>query len=64
VRTLDVTIETNTDGDNVVVFPARKEDIDPPFEYEEKLEWIRLSVDTFLRHVREIDDVRRALAVY
>jgi hypothetical protein len=61
VLTLDVTIETNSDGENVVVFPARREDLNPPSEYEEKLEWIKLSMETFLHHLHEIDDVRRAL---
>jgi hypothetical protein len=64
VLTLDVTIETNNQGENVVVFPSCKDDFTAPNHYEEKLEWIKLSVETLLHHIQELEDIRKAIAVY
>ncbi len=55
VRNLDLTIETDRNGEHFVVFPRRYENLVPPELHAEKMEWIRSSFDPFLEHVREFE---------
>ncbi|MBS2001867.1 MAG: hypothetical protein U0103_22705 [Candidatus Obscuribacterales bacterium] len=59
VRNLDLTIETDRNGDHFVVFPRRYENLVAPELHDEKLQWIRSSYDTFLARVREFEELRR-----
>ncbi|MBS1956776.1 MAG: hypothetical protein JST89_21485 [Cyanobacteria bacterium SZAS-4] len=58
-RNLDLTIETDRNGNHFVVFPRRYENLMTPELHEEKMDWIRSSYDTFLERVREIDSLRK-----
>ena len=58
-RNLDVTIETDRNGDHFIVFPRRYENLVAPQLHEEKMDWIRSSYDTFLARVREFDSLKK-----
>jgi hypothetical protein len=60
---LDLTIETDQYGNNVVVFARRNDDLVPPRHYDQRLEWIRSSFDQFLGSVRDLEEIRRASAL-
>jgi len=61
--TLEVTIETDKHGEHVVVFPGRREELIPPRDYDERLQWIQNSFETFLLRVRELEAIRRAMLI-
>ncbi|MGH9548351.1 MAG: hypothetical protein ACRD3W_03210 [Terriglobales bacterium] len=61
--TLDVAIETDRDGEPVVVFPGKREELIPPQPYDQRLEWIASSFNKFLGHVHEIERIRSAPVV-
>ncbi len=61
-RNLDLTIETDRNGEHFVVFPRRYENLVTPELHEDKLEWIRSSYDTFLARVREFEALKKPLS--
>jgi hypothetical protein len=58
-RNLDLTIETDRNGEHVIVFPGRYENLVAPQLHEDKMEWIRSSYNTFFARVREFDSLKR-----
>lgn len=61
-RNLDLTIETDRNGDHFIVYPRRSENLVAPEQHEEKMDWIRSSYDTFLARVREFDSLRKPVS--
>ncbi|HEY9676542.1 MAG TPA: hypothetical protein V6C76_00970 [Drouetiella sp.] len=59
VRNLDLTIQTDKNGQHVIVFPNRYESLVAPESSADKMEWIRSSYDSFIEHVRERNVFRR-----
>jgi hypothetical protein len=59
VRNLDLTIETDRNGEHFVVFPRRYENLVTPEAHEDKMNWIRTSYDTFLERVREFEALKK-----
>ena len=57
---LDLTIETDRQGNHFVTFPGRQEELTPPRHYEDRLEWIQASFDMFFLKVRELDVLRKS----
>jgi len=55
---IDHSIKKDERGEHLVVFPVTSKELIPPRNYEERLEWIRISYETFFLHVREKDSVR------
>lgn len=55
VLNLDLTIEADQNGEHIVVFPRRFQDLTPPLGHDEKMAWIRRSFETFYQCLRELD---------
>jgi hypothetical protein len=58
-RNLDLTIETDRNGEHFVVFPRRYENLVTPELHEDKMNWIRNSYDTFFARVREFEALKK-----
>lgn len=58
-RNLDLTIETDRNGEHIIVYPGRYENLVTPQQHADKMDWIRSSYDTFLEHVREFESLRK-----
>jgi hypothetical protein len=58
VKHLDLTIETDSDGRHVVVFPELHDELAAPSQYEDRLSWIQDSFSKFLVTVRDLDTLR------
>ena len=61
---LDITIETDREGNHVVVFPGRREELIPPRYYDERLSWIKASFDRFIASVHDLNLLRRTAAIH
>jgi hypothetical protein len=58
VNNIDLTIETDGEGRNVIVFPALENELAAPDQYEDRLSWIQSSFSKFLDSVRDLDQLR------
>jgi hypothetical protein len=54
----DHTFKLDEHGEYVIVFSNNAKSLIAPVNYEERLDWIRKSYDSFFTVVREKDEVR------
>lgn len=52
------TFKLDARGEHVIVFPNHSRNLIAPVNYEERLDWIRKSYNSFITVVREKDEVR------
>lgn len=57
---LDLTIETDREGNHVVVFPGRREELMLPRFYDERLTWIQSSFARFFESVTDLESLRKS----